>query len=109
MAQTHKMLGQSKPSANTNTTVYTVPGGTIAIISGIFVANVGSALDTIRIFAVPSGDSAGVANAIYHDISIPDDETLLVNGALTLDAGDFLVVFALNGDITFTVSGLEIT
>jgi len=39
MATTYKVLGQSKPSAATNTTLYTVPASTAAVISTLAICN----------------------------------------------------------------------
>ena len=39
MATTYKLLGQSNPTANTLTDVYTVPAATQAVISTIAICN----------------------------------------------------------------------
>ena len=109
MPQTHKNLGQSRPAAATNTTLYTAPAVTTTIVSSILVANIGADADLMRIFAVPSGGVTGVGNAIYYDVELQNRDTALITAALTLDTGDFVVVYSRDGDLTFTVSGLEIT
>ncbi len=43
MAETRKVLGQSNPSATTNTTLYTVPSATQAVASTLTVAKSRSA------------------------------------------------------------------
>ena len=109
MAQTHKRLGRTTPAAATNTTSYTAPASTKALITSIIVSNTGAAAETMRIFAVPSGGSAGVTNALYYDVPVPDNDTFVANIAVLLETGDFLVVYSLGGALTFTTSGIEIT
>ena len=56
MATANKILGQSKPAAITNTTLYTVPGATQANIN-VFAANQGDAADQVRIAITKSGQA----------------------------------------------------
>jgi hypothetical protein len=108
MAQTHKRLYTGQPAAATNTTGYTAPASTKAIISSIFCCNTGSET-TIRVFLVPNGDAAGVDNALYYDLTIRAGDTFLINGVPVLEESDFLVFYSVSGGVTFTVSGLELT
>ena len=48
------ILGQSAPSATTDTTVYTVPASTLAVLS-VSVTNRGAAAATVRIALSASG------------------------------------------------------
>jgi hypothetical protein len=109
MAQTHKLLGRARPSAITVTTIYTAPASTKAMLSSIFVCNTSSVVDYLRLYVVPSGGSAAVGNAIYSDLPIAGNDSLLVNGVPVLEAGDFLAGYSLNGTLTYTVSGMEIS
>ena len=51
----YKVLGQSAPSATTNTDVYTVPSGKSAVISTLAICNRGTANATYRIAVRPVG------------------------------------------------------
>ena len=57
MATNYKVLGQSAPSATTDTTLYTVPASTQAVVSTVSVCNRGSAAATFRIAVRPDGAS----------------------------------------------------
>lgn len=109
MAQTHKLLVRSKPAAATNTIGYTTPAATKALVTSIVAANVGAAADTIRIFIVEAAGIAAVGNAIYYDLPLPDNDTFVANVAILCETDVDIVVYSLNGDTTFTISGIEIT
>ena len=110
MPQSHKMLGQAAPAAATDTRLYQAPALTVAIVSSIHVCNTGAADDSIRIFAVPAPGGAGaVGNALYYDLVVPVGNPLVINSVFTLNAQDDLRVRSVNGNVTFTASGLEIT
>ena len=63
MATTYKVLGQSAPSATTDTTLYTVPASTETVVSTIAVANRAATNATFRIAIRPDG--ASIANQHY--------------------------------------------
>jgi hypothetical protein len=60
MATTYKVLGQVAPGATTDTTLYTVPAGTEAVVSTLIVANRASTAATYRIAIRPN--AATLAN-----------------------------------------------
>lgn len=109
MAFTEKKLAQSYPNTTTNTTVYTVPAATKAIIKNCLMCNTTASAITVRVFAVPNGGSAGVSNALLYDYSIPANETFTRNMYQVLDtAGDFIVVYVSAQGVTFNISGATI-
>ena len=108
MAQQHKVLGQSAPLATTPTTIYTVPAVTQAIVSSIFVCNRGAAGD-FRIAVRKGGAVLANQHYIYYDIPIPVAETFASTTGIALEAGDILTVYASTADMSFTVTGVEIT
>lgn len=109
MAQTHKNLGRSKPSAATNTDIYTVGGATTTQLYCIVICNTGATATTIRLYHVQSGGSAGTDNALYYDLQIPGRDTFVANIAEVMATGDKITVYSDNGNATFRLSGMEIT
>lgn len=91
----------------TETTVYTVPTGTMAIVQGIDICNTASGA-TFRIHFVPSGGSAGTGNAIFYDMTLLGGATLSWGGPQVLGAGGFIVVKASITGVTTTISGQEV-
>ena len=110
MTLTEKRLAQSYPNATTNTTVYTVPASTKAIVRNIAMCNVTAAPITVRVFAVPNGVGAAVTNAIFYDYEVPENFTFTKDLHLVLDTvGDFIVVWVSAQGVTFTISGVQVT
>lgn len=108
MANTHKLLARSQPAAATNTIVYTAPASTKVLVTSIVVCNVGAAAETFRIFFIPAAGAANINNAIYYDVTLPDNDTFVANIALLGETDTDITVYSLGGNATFTISGMEI-
>lgn len=108
MATTYKVLGQSTPSATTNTDVYTVPSATQAVISTITVCNRSASAVSYRIAVRP--DAASLANEHYvvYDTNVPASDTIGLTLGITVNAGDVITVYAASGDLSFSIFGSEI-
>lgn len=109
MANTYKILGQSKPSAATLTDIYTVPGATSAIISTITVANQSATPTAFRISIAPAGAADASSQYIYYDISIAGNDTFAVTAGFGLATTDKIRVYNTLATLSFTVTGVEIT
>ena len=75
MARSYKILGQSSPSANVLTTLYTVPASNSAIISSITIANLDEAAANgaaFRIAANNFGVATGNANYLAYGVNVPE-------------------------------------
>jgi glucose-6-phosphate dehydrogenase assembly protein OpcA len=108
MATTYKVLGQSAPSATTNTDVYTVPSSTEAVISTITVANRAGTAATYRIAIRPNGDTIANQHYIAYDSALPANDTIALTLGITLDAGDIVTVYASTANVSFNIFGSEI-
>lgn len=107
MATTYKVLGQSAPSATTNTDLYTVPASKAAVASTLSVTNRGAST-AFRVAVRPSG--AALANQhyiVYNDVLNQDDSLFLTIG-ITLAASDVITVYAGTADLSFSLFGSEI-
>ena len=105
----YKILGQNRPSATVNTVLYTVPTSKEVVISTLNFANVGSAVDYARVYVVPAAGSASQSNALYYDLPVNIRDCFQTTCGLTLAAGDKVIVYSLNGNITFQAFGNETT
>jgi hypothetical protein len=105
---TYKPLGQSAPSATTNTDVYTVPASRSAIVQ-IVVANRANTDTTFRIALRTLG--AAIANAHYlaYDVAIRANQTLVVATGLALQATDVITAYAGTANLSVNVNGVEIS
>ena len=97
------------PSANTLTTLYTVPSATQAVVSTISVCNTASTDATYRIAVVPSGVSITNANYIVYNATITGNESISFTQGITMAAGDIIQVFASTASVSFNVFKMEIS
>lgn len=105
MATANKILGQSKPSAITNTTLYTVPAATQANVN-LFIANQGSGEDQVRVAISTAGPAA--ADYILYDQSVAAYSSLQITG-IALAATNFITIYSTNGNTSFVATGIEIS
>jgi len=109
MAQSHKVLGQSNPSATTLTTLYTVPAATQAVVSTVTVCNTASSATTYRLAVRVAGASIATSQYLAYDAALPANDTATLTLGVTLAATDVISVYAGSANVAFSVFGVEIT
>lgn len=102
-----KVLGQSAPSATTNTDVYTVPSGKTAAVSTLTVCNRAGTQTTYRVAVRPAGASLANQHYVCYDAVLPANSTDLLTIGISLDQTDVVTVYSGNGSISFSVFGNE--
>lgn len=107
MTTAYKVLGQSNPAATTDTTLYTVPSATEAVISTITVANLGTS-GTYRIAIRPDGATIANQHYIAFDAVLNANDSITWTLGITLDASDVITVRASNTSFAFSAFGAEI-
>jgi hypothetical protein len=108
MATTYKVLGQSAPSATTNTDVYTVPAATSTVVSTITVANRSAGAVSYRIAVRPAGAAIANQHYIAYDIAIAANDTTALTLGVSLATTDVVTVYASTANLTFNIFGSEI-
>lgn len=108
MAITYKVLGQSAPSANVLTTVYTVPAGNSAVISTIMVCNQSSGNLTYRLAVQPGNAAITSAHYIAYDATITARDSVGLTLGVTLAATDVISANVSGASISINVFGSEI-
>ena len=98
------ILGQSAPSATTNTTVYTVPSAKTATFN-VSVCNRGTTVANIRV-AVSATGTPSNAEYIEYDTEIPANSVFERTG-LVAQATKNLVVYADSANLSVSVYGYE--
>lgn len=98
------ILGQSAPSATTNTTVYTVPVATVATFN-ISVCNRSASTISVRVALAGTGTPAA-SEYIEYDAPIPP-YGVLERGGLVANAAENVVVYASAAGLSVTVYGYE--
>lgn len=109
MATSYKVLGQVAPTATTNTNIYTVPAGTEAVISTIFVCNRGGTAATYRIAIRKNGNAISNEHYIAFDPIILANDSIAITVGTTLNAEDVVTVYASTSNMSFNVFGSEIS
>ena len=109
MPTTYKVLGQSAPSATTNTNLYTVPAATSAVISTLVIANRAATSATYRIAIRPAGAAITNQHYIAYDVAISASDSTTLTLGITLAATDVISIYAGNANLSFSVFGSEIT
>jgi hypothetical protein len=108
MAITYKVLGQSAPSATTNTDVYTVGSGKQATVSTITIANRAATSATYRIAIRVAGSALSNEEYIAYDAAVPANDTIALTLGVTLGAADVVTVYASSANLSFNLFGAEI-
>jgi hypothetical protein len=109
MPFTYKTLGQLDPAAATLTDLYTVPGSTAAIVSGIAVCNRSATQTTVRIAVSVGGGTVANKDYLFYDAPIPGNSTVVLQAGATLAATDKLRCYATLATISFNAFGVEVT
>ena len=109
MARDFKILGQSAPSATTDTNVYTVPAATKAVISTIVIANRAATAGTFRLAARPAGATIANQHYIAYDVPIAANDSTTLTLGITLSATDVITAYCSSADMSVNVFGSEIS
>ena len=102
------ILGQSSPSATTNTDIYTVPAGKTAICSTLAVCNrSGTVSVSYRIAVRPAGAAIANPHYIAYGVSLPVNSSDYLTIGLALGPTDVVTVWAETSDLSFSLFGNE--
>jgi hypothetical protein len=108
MATAYKVLGQSAPGATTDTSLYTVPASTSAIVSTLSVCNRGASTN-FRVAVRPAGATLASQHYIVYDSYVNQYDSLFLTLGITLAATDVITVYAGTAGLSFSLFGSEIT
>ena len=107
MPTIYKVLGQSNPSAETNTTLYTVPTGNSTVVSTLAVCNQANTAANFRVAVRPAAESITSKHYINYDTQIPGNDQIALTLGLTLAATDVVTVYANTATMSFNLFGTE--
>ena len=109
MATAYKVLGQSNPAATTNTTLYTVPSSTSAVVSSIVICNQTASAATYRIAVRPAGASVAAQHWIVYGATVGGSDSTALTLGITLATTDVITVYASSANLSFSAFGSEIS
>lgn len=108
MTIAYKVLGQANPTANTLTTLYTVPASNSTIISTITVANLDANSASFSLAVRPAGASILNKHYINYNATVAGNDTITATLGITMSATDVLSVNASSSLVAFSAFGSEI-
>lgn len=108
MPTIYKVLGQSNPSAVTNTTLYTVPAANNTVVSTLTVCNQIGTAANFRIAVRPSGETLSSKHYLNFDTQVPGLDQLALTMGITLAATDVVTVYANTANVSFSLFGTEL-
>lgn len=108
MASAYKVLGQSAPSATTNTTLYTVPSSTSSVASTLSICNRG-VTTTFRVAVRPAGATLANEHYIVYDSYVNSGDSIFLTLGISLATTDVVTVYAGHANLSFSLFGVEIT
>ena len=97
-------LSQSAATTSVST-LYTANSKIAAHLNTINICNTAGAAASFSIFIVPSGGTAGPANAVFYNCAIAANTTTLWTGTLIIPAGGTLQASASATTVTFNIAG----
>lgn len=109
MPNVYKVLGQSNPTINTDTTLYTVPAATSAVLSTINVCNQSATPITFRVAVRPAGASIAAQHYLAYDTPLSASDSIALTLGVTLAATDVVTVRANSASVSFAAFGSEVT
>lgn len=109
MAIAYKVLGQSNPSANTNTDLYTVSANTSAVCSTLVICNQSASGATFRVAVRPAGAAIANQHYISYDTSLNANDSVTLTIGMTLATTDVVTIRANTATVSFNLFGSEIT
>lgn len=89
------------------TTLYTTPLSTRTYLKEIDIVNTTAAIVNVYVSLVPTGNTAGTANALLYNNSLPAYTTMQWTGSQVLDGGTTIQVKASATGCTIIASGGE--
>jgi hypothetical protein len=109
MPTTYSTLGQSNPSATTQTTLYTCPASTQTVVSSLVVCNQAATSATYRLAIRKNAAALDASMYIVYDATIAANSTVAYTLGMTIDASDLITVYASSATMSFTAFGSEIS
>lgn len=109
MANTYEILAQSRPTANTETGIYTVPADRATVISTILITNTGESPAFYNIAVSPAGAATTEVMFIAKEVGITSKNAVALTLGLTLATTDVVRVLSSTGLVNFNIFGSEIS
>jgi hypothetical protein len=108
MTTVYKVLGQNVPTANTVTTLYTVPSANSAVVSTVAICNQGSGNASVSLAVCVANTAVTTTQYIVKSATCVANDTIFLTVGLTLTATDTLRVNSDIANVSFAAFGSEV-
>lgn len=108
MTTVYKVLGQSAPSANTATTLYTVPSANSAVCSSIVICNTSGANANVSVQVAVANAASSTSQYIVFNNTVANQDTLFMTLGVTMAATDVVRCESTEANVAFQLFGSEI-
>lgn len=109
MALAYKVLGQVNPTANTLTTVYTVPSSNSTIVSTLVICNLANTAASFSLAVQPAGASIVNKHYINYQTPLPPNDSITLTIGMTLGNTDVISANVSTSTISISLFGSEIS
>jgi hypothetical protein len=110
MPTAYKVLGQLYPTADTASTLYTVPSATQTVVSTLTISNLSTTTnDSVSIAVRPAGETLEDKHYVLKDDILASGSSLVLTIGMTLATTDVVTVKSLIGNSAFNLFGSEIS
>lgn len=109
MPTDYRVLGQVLPSANSLTTLYTVPAAKQAVCSTIAICNQSVTAATYGICVRQAGASQTASQYLAMGATVPGNDTIFMTIGISLTATDVISVSASTATVSFNVFGSQLS
>lgn len=99
-------LGAADLVADTYTTVYTVPSGTVSTVN-VAMVNRGASDASVRVAVTTQASTPLDADFVEYDAVIPATGGILERTAMVAGAGEKVMIRSTSGDVSVRVHGFE--
>ena len=108
MISSYKVLGQVKPAATTDTTLYTVPASTETVVSTLSVTNMSASAASFRVRIKVNNAADDDKQYLAFNAPVDGNDVLLLTFGASLAAGDVVRVYGSTADLVFQLFGTEL-
>lgn len=98
------MMTQAK-ILSTDERIWFVPSGKRLVVHAIYLANTTSSRRTVRLHHVRSGMTSGTDNALFYDVAIAPNSTLIDSTRFPMEEGESIRGKADASGVTMTLHG----
>lgn len=103
----YKVLGQSNPTLNTDTTLYTCPADMTFVCSSLWVCNQVATTALVRVAVRPNGAGIAAQHYLLFDVPLDGNWAGCLVAGITGDATDVITVRADSSTVSFNAFGDE--